>query len=1028
MPSSALNLQPASKSGLRLLAFDGGGLRAISQALIIRDMFHRLEEDQQLTRPARVCAYFDMICGSGLGGLLAIMYGILCMTGDQVVEEFVSICKAVFSERLDVEQRTFRLEEEMKRIVAKFSDGREGRMMFGEEDTCKTFVCAAPAFNTSHPRLFRSYRSRANASPDCSLWEAARATTATAGLFLPISIGPQYIGEQFVSGELGWSNPMDQLTEEAALVFHGHSISCIISIGSGHPGHLSLSNGLVNLFSRIATDCERTAERMERRFGKVPDVYKRLSVEQGMQNLDVGLGNLHEVVSHVQSYLQGSRTTHNIDNLLQDLVSRPERIFVDMISGVVPSAPDVLYPKICPQLTPYFTGRKVELQAMKEYFKSPCDSCRVGVLYGIGGGGKTQLGLQFIHSCRSQFSEVFFVDASDKLTLENSLKAIACTSSAQPSIDDALRLLRTQHDNWLLFLDNADDPTLDLWPYVSWAHGNVLITTRNREVRSHAPKCNIWVDRLEKEDAVELLLRGVDVEESFKTQELALKIVQELGYLALAVNQARAFLAKGLCTLDEYFPLYSQNRQKLLEDKSIQSTDNYKYSVYTTWTISFNKLSSDAALLLQLLSYMHHESIPCRIFEKAWKAFEKQEVDAVPPTAVRFLSGFTAVDSTWDVFRFRKLIGEILSLSLLEFDIVNYSISLHPLVQQWSQSYSQHNRDIISVAQTLLCLATPAQESSQDYAMMRSLIPHLRESMKSSSRVHYSFLQPVGRIYRHGGMLQESFQVFQNALFETRQQRGSKHLDTLNCMSNLAISYWSLGQNYDASKIFETVLEMRKEVLGYEHRRTLEATSNLAVVYSDLGRHQEALKLTREVLAMRKKVLGDKHSDTQASTLILAYIYSRMGRYQDALALTELLFSLWKEVLGPEHPDTLRTVNNLICIYLRLGRYQDALKLNEGTLVLMKQVLGDKHPIALACMNNLAHTYSRIGRRSSALRLHESVFEMANRILGPEHPHTIGSSISVERLRRKLHAGDRTKPKRRRTRDLVKRLFKFSMK
>ncbi|KAH8817769.1 hypothetical protein DL96DRAFT_395910 [Flagelloscypha sp. PMI_526] len=60
--------QPSPKMGYRLLAFDGGGLRAISQALIVRDMLQRLEEDNQLSHPARVCDYFDMICGSGLGG------------------------------------------------------------------------------------------------------------------------------------------------------------------------------------------------------------------------------------------------------------------------------------------------------------------------------------------------------------------------------------------------------------------------------------------------------------------------------------------------------------------------------------------------------------------------------------------------------------------------------------------------------------------------------------------------------------------------------------------------------------------------------------------------------------------------------------------------------------------------------------------------------------------------------------------------------------------------------------------------
>ncbi|KAH8799500.1 hypothetical protein DL96DRAFT_1824232 [Flagelloscypha sp. PMI_526] len=990
MTGSGSKLQPP-QTGLRLLAFDGGGLRAISQALIIRDMLHRLEDDHQLSHPAKACDYFDMICGSGLGGLLAIMCGILRMTGDQLVEEFVNLCKIVFSPHLDITQRTLRLEEEMKRIVGKFCEGSEGKKMYSEDDVCKTFVCAAPAHNTSHTRLFRNYRSRVNVGPDCTLWQAGRATTAMPDLFLPISIGPEYIGEVFVSGELGWNNPTDELTEEASLVFKDRHVSCIINIGSGHPGHLSLSNGLADFFSRIATDCERASEKMERRFGRVPIVYRRLSIEQGMQNLDVNLSNLHEVVSHAQSYLRDTRVTRNVDSVVLDLFLRPERISVDMISGAVPSIVDTLYPLVCPQPTAYFTGRHTELQTLQAHFTSPSKSCRVGVLYGIGGGGKTQIGLQFIQLYQDLFSEIFFVDASDKFTLENSLKAIVSGSSDKPSVDDAVRLLRTRRENWLLFLDNADDPILNLRPYVSWPHGNVLITTRNRDVRSHAPKCNIWVDRLEVEDATELLLRGVDVLRSLEIQELALKIVHELGYLALALNQARAFLATGLCTLDEYLPIYTKNRKTLMEDKSIQTTDDYEYTVYTTWTISFHKLSPIAAHLFELLSYMHHESIPCRLFEEAWATFEKEDENAIPPIVVSFLSGFTTVDSTWDVLRFRKLIREILSFSLFEFSTVNYSISLHPLVQQWAQHHSQHRHDIISAAQTLISLATPRGESSEDYALRISLLPHLRESTKSGVQLHYSLLPRAGTVYRDGGMVRENLGICQRAFSETQQQLGPKILDTLNCMEELALAHWRLGENHNALRLTQEVLELRQQVLGNENPETMKTMYNLALVYTNLGQYQDALKLSEKVLKLRKRVLGNEHPDTLTTMYNIASVSSDLGRYQDALKLYEEVLKLERQVLGNEHPDTLTTMSSLAVVHMHLGQYQEALKLNEEVLELRKRVLGNKHPDTLASMSGLALVHLHLGQHQDALKLSEEVFELQKRVLGNEHPDTLRS-------------------------------------
>ncbi|KAH8822497.1 hypothetical protein DL96DRAFT_1684206 [Flagelloscypha sp. PMI_526] len=968
---------------------DGGGLRAISQALIIRDTLHRLEDSHQLSHPAKACDYFDMICGSGLGGILAIMCGILRMTGDQLVEEFVNLCKTVFSPHLDIAQRTFRLEEEMKKLVGKFSEGKEERKMFSEEDACKTFVCAAPASNASHTRLFRNYRARVNVSPDCTLWEAGRATTAVPDLFSPITIGPEYIGEVFVSGELGWNNPTEMLTEEASLVFKDRYVSCIINVGSGHPGHLSLSNGLADLFSRVATDCERASERMERRFRKVPSFYRRLSVDQGVQNLDVNLSTLHEVVSHAQSYLQGTRVTRRIDSLVLDLFLRPERISIDMISGVIPSVAEVQYPTHCPQPTAYFTGRQVELQTLQGHFTSDSNSCRVGVLYGIGGGGKTQIGLQFIQLYKDLFSEVFFVDASDQLTLENNLKAIANGSSDKPSVDDAMRLLRTRRENWLLFLDNADDTALDLHPYVSWPHGNVLITTRNRDVRSHAPKCNIWVDRLGVEDAMELLLRGVDVQESSEIQNLALKIVQELGCLALAINQARAFLASGLCTPSSYLRLYVKNRKSFMEDKSIQTTDEYEYTVYTTWAVSFNKLSPAAAQLFELLSYMHHESIPCRLFEEAWRTFEKEDENAVPPIVVSFLSSFTAVDSTWDVLRFLKLIREISSFSLFEFSTINCSVSLHPLVQQWAQYHSRHRQDIILAAQTLISLATPRGDSSEEYALRISLLPHLRESTKSGVQIHYSLLPRTGNIYRDGGMFRENLSICQRAFSETQQQLGSKDFDTLNCMGELALAHWSLGDNHDALKLTQEVLELKKQVMGNEHPETIKTMDNLTLVYSSLRQYQDALKLSEKVLKLRKRDLGNEHPDTLTTMYNIAFVYSNLGLYQDALKLNEEVLKLDKRVLGDEHPDTLSTMSSFAFVYSYLGQYQDALKLNEEVLEIRKQVLGNEHPHTLTTMSNLAFVYSDLGQYHHALKLNEEVLDVRKRVLGNEHPDTL---------------------------------------
>ena len=71
--------------------------------------------------------------------LLAIMCGILHMTGDQLVEELVSLFKTVFSEHLDIDRRTARYEEALKSMVERYSEkGRDGLMIADNDGICKT--------------------------------------------------------------------------------------------------------------------------------------------------------------------------------------------------------------------------------------------------------------------------------------------------------------------------------------------------------------------------------------------------------------------------------------------------------------------------------------------------------------------------------------------------------------------------------------------------------------------------------------------------------------------------------------------------------------------------------------------------------------------------------------------------------------------------------------------------------------------------------------------------------------------------
>jgi len=120
-------------------------------------------------------------------------------------------------------------------------------------------------------------------------------------------------GEPFIDGGMGRNNPINQVLEEAKLMFPGRHIDCIVSLGTGQaktiqiPGkrERSLSHEVIKAMKNMAIDCEASAQDATRHFEHTPGVYRRFNVDQGMQ--DVGLEQwekLDEVRSHTEQYMR----------------------------------------------------------------------------------------------------------------------------------------------------------------------------------------------------------------------------------------------------------------------------------------------------------------------------------------------------------------------------------------------------------------------------------------------------------------------------------------------------------------------------------------------------------------------------------------------------------------------------------------------------------------------------------------------------------------------------------------------------
>lgn len=75
----------AAHAPLRILSLDGGGVRGISSLYILKELMAQLRRQYQCDNDTdeipslKPCDYFDLICGTSTGGLIALMLGGLSM-------------------------------------------------------------------------------------------------------------------------------------------------------------------------------------------------------------------------------------------------------------------------------------------------------------------------------------------------------------------------------------------------------------------------------------------------------------------------------------------------------------------------------------------------------------------------------------------------------------------------------------------------------------------------------------------------------------------------------------------------------------------------------------------------------------------------------------------------------------------------------------------------------------------------------------------------------------------------------------
>ncbi|CAE6438293.1 unnamed protein product [Rhizoctonia solani] len=341
-------------TGLRLLSFDGGGFRGLSSLYILKEIMQRIRRDEGRT-DIEPWQCFDMIGGTSMGGLIAIMLGRLRMPIDEAIKQYTELARKVLSETKHRWQdgmfKATLLEEATKSIVRKYSElnDEDTRLLDTRPDSCKVFVCAMSAANmrASIPTHFRTFTAYENVTANCKIWEAVRATSADPTFFKRIKIQDIGVQVEYVDGGIGCNNPTERVLIEANRIFRGAHVACLVSIGTGQGEALKIPEpGLkentipletLNALIEIAKHCGRTNQEMAARFQRFkrpdpdPGVYFRFNLDEVHEDTKEwkGVGDIGE---HTKKYIEIFNNSSRADAAASAIRRREPRVLLSQVA------------------------------------------------------------------------------------------------------------------------------------------------------------------------------------------------------------------------------------------------------------------------------------------------------------------------------------------------------------------------------------------------------------------------------------------------------------------------------------------------------------------------------------------------------------------------------------------------------------------------------------------------------------------------------------------------------------------------
>jgi tetratricopeptide (TPR) repeat protein len=597
----------------------------------------------------------------------------------------------------------------------------------------------------------------------------------------------------------------------------------------------------------------------------------------------------------------------------------------------------------------------------------------VGVVFGTGGLGKTQLAVEYVYRFNPYYpGGIFWVEADQGLP--RLIEVL--TRAAKIEVDGRLKVREQVEAVWsalhrpaamLVVLDNLPE-TEPLAPWLPAGGGiHVLVTTRRRDLSGYP---HVSLQFLTVEEGMALLNSG-DRQFGFEGRPL----VEDVGGLPLALELSRGWLElrRDVDIAALRLKMRAAGEVDLLgqfaEAYGNELPTAHERNVAATFQLSWDLASEDGKDVLRVMSHLAPVPVPLRLLRAAlaWSASE-------PITD-----------------RLGEAIAALWRLSLVERD-EGHQPSAHRLIlgfvrhlpdgdARWAEAVEAVGKEMNRVRD---------DSDTAVYQELEAVVPHAEAVLARTDLPDAREIEIAGNLGKYHwflGSYRTARCLMRKALERaTSLPAGDSRIARLQ--SRLALVLQNLGELPEARDLLRKALASDEQRCRSGDPSIARDQSNLASVLRELGELSEARDLLRKALASDEQSHPPGHPNIATRQSTLGTVLIDLRELAEARDLLREALASDVRRLPLDRSAVTRDQTNLALALHGLGELPEARDLLRTALASTERSLPPGHLKIAICQANLAEMLHDLGEFTEARVLMEKAHGAALDQFGPDDRRT----------------------------------------